>query len=87
MFTKPHLLVLDEATSALDGETEAQISDSIQKMRGEVTVVLIAHRLSTVRNADKVVYLEEGKLISEGTFEEVRERVKDFDRQARLMGL
>ena len=87
MFTKPHLLVLDEATSALDGETEAEISDSIQKMRGEVTVVLIAHRLSTVRNADKVVYLEEGKLISEGTFEEVRERVKDFDRQARLMGL
>lgn len=87
MFTKPHLLVLDEATSALDGETEAGISDSIQKMRGEVTVILIAHRLSTVRNADSVVYLEAGKLVAQGTFEEVRKSVNDFDRQARLMGL
>ena len=87
MFTQPRLLVLDEATSALDGETEAQISDSIQKMRGKVTVILIAHRLSTVRSADKVVYLEEGKLISQGTFEKVRESVKHFDRQAKLMGL
>jgi ABC-type multidrug transport system fused ATPase/permease subunit len=87
MFTKPHLLVLDEATSALDGETEAGISDSIQKMRGEVTVILIAHRLSTVRSADNVVYLEAGNLVAEGTFEEVRKSVKDFDRQARLMGL
>ena len=87
MFTNPHLLVLDEATSALDGETEAGISDSIQRMRGEVTVILIAHRLSTVRNADKVVYLEAGRIVSEGTFEEVRKSVKDFDRQAKLMGL
>lgn len=87
MFTNPHLLVLDEATSALDGETEAGISDSIQKMRGKVTVILIAHRLSTVKNADKVIYLESGRIISTGTFEDVRNSVKDFDRQAKLMGL
>lgn len=87
MFTKPQLLVLDEATSSLDGETEANISDAIQAMRGTVTVVMIAHRLSTVRNADVLVYLEDGKIRSVGTFEEVRSQVPDFDRQAQLMGL
>ena len=87
MFTKPKLLVLDEATSSLDGETEATISDAIQELKGSVTVILIAHRLSTVRNADKVIYLDGGKIISEGTFEEVRKAVPDFDSQAKLMGL
>jgi ABC-type multidrug transport system fused ATPase/permease subunit len=87
MFTKPKLLVLDEATSALDGETEANISDAISSLKGSVTVVLIAHRLSTVRHADLVVYLEDGKILAQGSFEEVRSRVPGFDRQAQLMGL
>jgi ABC-type multidrug transport system fused ATPase/permease subunit len=87
MFTKPQLLVLDEATSSLDGETEASISAAIHAMRGSTTVVMIAHRLSTVRNADIVVYMAEGKVIATGTFEEVRRYVPDFDRQAKLMGL
>jgi ABC-type multidrug transport system fused ATPase/permease subunit len=87
MFTKPQLLVLDEATSSLDGETEANISDSINAMRGNVTVLMIAHRLSTVQNADLVVYLENGSIIATGSFESVRNQVPDFDRQAQLMGL
>jgi ABC-type bacteriocin/lantibiotic exporter with double-glycine peptidase domain len=87
MFTKPQLLVLDEATSALDGETEASITKSIQSLRGSVTVVMIAHRLSTVRDADVIIYMDEGKISSRGTFEEVRSAVPDFDRQAKLMGL
>lgn len=87
MFTKPHLLVLDEATSSLDGETEASISAAIHKLRGSTTVVLIAHRLSTVRNADIVVYLADGNIKAMGTFDEVRNAVPDFDHQARLMGL
>jgi len=87
MFTKPRLLVLDEATSALDGETEANISDAITSLKGTVTVVMIAHRLSTVRHADLVVYLQDGKVLAKGTFEEVRASVPDFDRQAQLMGL
>jgi ABC-type multidrug transport system fused ATPase/permease subunit len=87
LFTKPKLLVLDEATSALDGETEANISTAIKSLKGDVTVVLIAHRLSTVREADQVIYLEDGKIISVGTFEEVRSAVPNFDRQASLMGL
>ena len=87
MFTKPHLLVLDEATSSLDGETEANISDAIHALRGSTTVVMIAHRLSTVRNADIVVYMADGKVVAKGTFDEVRNAVPDFDRQAKLMGL
>jgi ABC-type multidrug transport system fused ATPase/permease subunit len=87
MFTRPHLLVLDEATSSLDGETEVNISEAIQELRGSTTVVLIAHRLSTVRNADSVIYLSDGKIKAMGTFDEVREAVADFDRQAKLMGL
>jgi ABC-type multidrug transport system fused ATPase/permease subunit len=87
MFTNPKLLVLDEATSALDGQTEADISMAIQGLKGSVTVIMIAHRLSTVRNADQVVYMEKGKIVARGTFEEVRTEVPDFDSQAKLMGL
>ena len=87
LFTKPKLLVLDEATSSLDADTELAISESIQRLRGSTTVIMIAHRLSSVRNADVVVYLEKGKILATGTFEVVRSRVPDFDRQAKLMGL
>jgi ABC-type multidrug transport system fused ATPase/permease subunit len=87
MFTKPQLLVLDEATSSLDGESEANISAAIQALRGTITVVMIAHRLSTVRNVDTVFYLAEGKVLAFGTFDEVRRAVPDFNRQAILMGL
>ena len=87
MFTNPKLLVLDEATSSLDGQTEADISDSIQNLKGKVTVVLIAHRLSTVRNASRVIYLANGQIVASGTFDQVRDSVPDFDRQAKLMGL
>lgn len=87
MFTRPHLLVLDEATSSLDGETEANITDAIHDLRGKTTVVMIAHRLSTVRNADIVIYLSNGTVMAMGTFDEVRKALPDFDRQAKLMGL
>ena len=87
MFTKPNLLVLDEATSSLDGETEAALSAAILKMKGKVTIVMIAHRLVTVKNADLVVYMDAGRIIATGTFDEIRELVPDFDRQAEIMGL
>jgi len=87
MFTKPKLLVLDEATSSLDGETEAAISSSIHSLAGKVTVILIAHRLSTVREANQVVYLESGRIVASGSFNQVRESVPNFDSQAKLMGL
>jgi ABC-type multidrug transport system fused ATPase/permease subunit len=87
LFTHPKLLVLDEATSALDGETELDISNAINSLKGETTVILIAHRLSTVRDADSVYYLENGMIKAYGTFEYVRSKVPDFDHQAKLMGL
>jgi ABC-type multidrug transport system fused ATPase/permease subunit len=87
LFTKPKLLVLDEATSALDGGTEENISNDIHNLKGSTTVVLIAHRLSTVRAADLVLYMDKGEIVARGTFEEVRNEVPDFDHQAKLMGL
>jgi ABC-type multidrug transport system fused ATPase/permease subunit len=87
LYSKPKLLVLDEATSALDGETEDNISTAINRLRGNVTIIVIAHRLSTIREADQVVYLESGRILASGTITEVRSMVPNFDRQAGLMGL
>jgi ABC-type multidrug transport system fused ATPase/permease subunit len=87
MFTKPNLLVLDEATSSLDGETEAELSAAILKMKGKVTIVMIAHRLVTVKNADLIVYMDNGRIVASGSFDEIRQLVPDFDRQAGIMGL
>lgn len=87
LYSNPLLLVLDEATSALDSETESNFSEALNTMKGERTIVLIAHRLATVKNADIVVYIEEGKLISVGTFEEVKLAVPNFATQASLLGL
>ena len=87
LLTNPKLLVLDEATSSLDGETEAAIANAIHALKGSVTIVMIAHRLSTVREADVVVYLADGSIEAIGTFEEVRAQVSEFNSQAKLMGL
>ena len=86
-YTNPKIIILDEATSALDSETEKEISESLNSIKGVVTTVIIAHRLSTVRDADQVIYLDGGQIRAQGTFEQVRDRVPDFDQQAKLMGL
>jgi ABC-type multidrug transport system fused ATPase/permease subunit len=87
LYSSPKLLVLDEATSAMDGQTEFDISTAINAIRGDTTVVMIAHRLSTVQHADMVVYMADGKVIASGTFQELKEKVPDFEEQARLLGL
>jgi ABC-type multidrug transport system fused ATPase/permease subunit len=87
MYTSPKLIVLDEATSSLDGQTESDLADALHALKGKVTVVMIAHRLSSVRKVDKVVYLENGAVRSSGTFQQVRSEVPNFDQQADLMGL
>lgn len=87
MFTNPSLVLMDEATSSLDGETELSISQSLFALKGKITLITIAHRLSTVRFADQVIYLADGAVKAIGTFEEVRRLIPDFDRQAQLMGL
>ena len=87
LFTKPKILVMDEATSALDGETESDIANAIKSLRGKTTVLIIAHRLSSVRNADQVIFMSNGAITAKGTFTQVREIAPEFDRQANLMGL
>ena len=85
--TEPELLILDEATSSLDGESEDLITKALIQLKGSVTIILIAHRLATVRAVDKLVYLSDGNKIAEGRFDEVRLKVPDFDKQANLLGL
>jgi ATP-binding cassette subfamily B protein len=87
LYKQADVLVLDEATSALDSITENTISLAIQKMRGDTTILMAAHRLSTVRQADQVIYIKDGLILHKGIFEEVRRFVPDFEEQARLMGL
>ena len=74
LFKQPNLLLLDEATSDLDTASEQHIQNSIDALKGEVTVVIIAHRLSTVKNADRVYVLDEGRVIEAGTYHELRHR-------------
>jgi ATP-binding cassette subfamily C protein len=67
--------------------TESEISEAIHDLKGNVTVILVAHRLSTVRTADLVIYIDKGKIVARGTFEQVRSAVPQFDHQAELLGL
>jgi len=87
LLTKPKIVIFDEATSALDAETENRVSESILKLTGECTVIFIAHRLSVVRSADMIYYIDKGKIISQGTFEELRSINTDFNNQANFMGI
>jgi len=87
LMTNPKILILDEATSALDSTTEFEVTRAIQSLKSEVTVIVIAHRLSTVKEADQVAYMESGRLIKVGKFVEVKRAVPNFAKQARLMGL
>ena len=87
LYTNPQLLVLDEATSALDAISEYEITEAFERLDKGLTKVVIAHRLSTVLKADKIVYLKGGKIQGMGTFNELRELIPDFDRQAELMGI
>lgn len=87
LYRKPRILFLDEATSALDASTESEIAKMLDSLRGEMTIVLIAHRLSTVQNADKIIYLKDGVVAAEGTFKELKKKVPDFSKAIKLMEL
>lgn len=87
LYTQPKVLVLDEATSSLDGKTESSISLGIAALKNEVTIVIIAHRLSTIKEVDRVIYLESGIIKAQGSFDEVRAMVPDFNEQADALGL
>ena len=87
LLAQPKLLVLDEATGALDAETEAAIAQTLAALRGRMTILTVAHRLGSIRDADVVVYMEDGMVRCTGTFDEVRRLVPRFDRHASILGL
>ena len=87
LYADPLILILDEATSALDSETEAEVSKAIHNLRGEVTMISIAHRLSTVKDSDVLFFMKDGRVVTSGTFAEVIAAAPDFARQAALSGL
>ena len=87
LFSKPRIVLLDEATSSLDASTEVLVSKEIIRNLKGATLLVIAHRLSTVKEADEIFYLEKGVLIGSGSFDELRTQVPNFESQATLLGL
>lgn len=87
LLTRPKLVVLDEATSALDASTEREISRTIEDLHGSVTLLVVAHRLATVRNFDSICFLRDGHVDAVGNFDDVRRTSIEFDEHARLLGL
>ena len=87
LYSQPQLIVLDEATSALDAETELAVSQSLRILRGSVTLVVIAHRLATIRDLDLVAALSAGRLVGLGAFADIRRDVESINRHARIQGL
>ena len=71
LLRKPSLLILDEATSSLDSENEKRIQNAIEKLHGQMTILIISHRISTIRGADAIHVLEEGRLVESGTWDEL----------------
>jgi ATP-binding cassette, subfamily B, bacterial PglK len=87
LYTDPLVLVMDEATSALDTSTEAAVTSAIRELSGEVSVIVVAHRLATIRHSEQVCFMREGELVASGTFEQVVAAQPDFAAQAALAGL
>lgn len=87
LYDQPKFLVLDEATSALDVETEKQISSVISGLSGKLTIVIIAHRLSTVKNADRIILIRDGAIAGAGTFPDLLAQNREFANMVELAKL
>jgi ATP-binding cassette subfamily C protein len=83
--TRPKILFLDEATSALDTETEKAVTDALYQLKGKITLIVIAHRVSTIMNADKAIYLEAGKIIKDGSIQDIIREMPNFAKNAGLL--
>jgi ABC-type multidrug transport system fused ATPase/permease subunit len=84
LYRDASVLFLDEPTSALDAETEHEIMKVVNQLKGKATVFIVAHRLSTIRSVDKVLYVDGGRIAGVGTFDELRSTLPQFARQVEL---
>lgn len=87
LYSEPLVLIMDEATSALDTATEAAVTEAVAELSGEVTVIVVAHRLATIRHSNQVCFMRDARLVVAGTFDEVVAAAPDFAQQAALAGL
>jgi len=87
LYRDPEVLILDEATSSLDSETEHEINNAIEHLTGEKTLIIIAHRLSTVRKCQRLAFLRDGRLVDIGNFDELNARNADFSHMVELAQL
>jgi ABC-type multidrug transport system fused ATPase/permease subunit len=87
LYRRPALLVLDEATSALDNETERLLTETIESLKGTMTMIIVAHRLSTVRHCDQLIFMSGGEVVSTGTFDEVAAQNAEFAHLVKLGSL
>jgi ATP-binding cassette subfamily C protein len=87
LVTAPELLILDEATSSLDSKSESEIMKVINNLRDKVTLIIVAHRLSTVKDADQIIYFGDSFHVNAESFQALIEKVPDFKEQAQLLGL
>ena len=83
LYHDPDVLILDEATSALDGITENQVMNAISSLSGEKTIILIAHRLTTLQKCDTIFLLEDGKLVDKGKYDSLLKNNSSFKSMAK----
>ena len=84
LYRNPEIIILDEATSNLDVKVESKLTEIISSIKGEKTIIAIAHRLSTLIDCDKIIYLKDGELIDVGTFNELSSKHSDFEEILKL---
>ena len=87
LYSEPVILIMDEATSALDAETESDVMKFLASLDENITLILIAHRLSSIKSIPRIIYMEAGRVLHEGNFEELRKNVEKFNLQAKLLGI
>lgn len=86
LYHNPEVLVMDEATAALDNQTEAGVMEAVEKLSGDKTLIMIAHRLSTVKNCDRLYFMSQGQIVDSGTYNELCKRNREFQIMAQVVG-